>query len=158
ALAALAACAQLGVPLEEGVKALESAPRVPGRFEPVDEGQDFGVLVDYAHTPDSLENVLRAARDVTRGRLHVVFGAGGDRDRGKRPLMGGVAGRLADRVIVTSDNPRSEDPEAIVDEVMAGAPDAEREVDRRLAIARAVESAAPGDVVVIAGKGHEQGQ
>ena len=95
---------------------------------------------------------------MTRGRLHVVFGAGGDRDRGKRPLMGGVAGRLADRVIVTSDNPRSEDPEAIVDEVMAGAPDAEREVDRRLAIARAVESAAPGDVVVIAGKGHEQGQ
>src|SRR5213075_191233 len=159
ALAALAACAQLGVPLEEGVKALESAPRVPGRFEPVDEGQDFGVLVDYAHTPDSLENVLRAARDVTRGRLHVVFGAGGDRDRGKRPLMGEVASRLADRVIVTSDNPRSEEPEAIVDQIMEGTgPDAEREVDRRRAIALAIESAAPGDVVVIAGKGHEQGQ
>src|SRR5439155_2551504 len=130
-----------------------------GRFEPVDEGQDFAVLVDYAHTPDSLENVLRAAREITRGRLHVVFGAGGDRDRAKRPLMGRVASELADRAIVTSYNPRSEDPEAIVDQVLAGAgPDAEREVDRRRAIALAVEGAAPGDVVVIAGKGHEQGQ
>jgi UDP-N-acetylmuramoyl-L-alanyl-D-glutamate--2,6-diaminopimelate ligase len=117
------------------------------------------VLVDYAHTPDSLENVLRAAREVTRGRLHVVFGAGGDRDRGKRPLMGAAARRLADRVLVTSDNPRNEPPAAIIDEVMEGAgPDAEREVDRRRAIALAVETAEPGDVVVIAGKGHEQGQ
>jgi UDP-N-acetylmuramoyl-L-alanyl-D-glutamate--2,6-diaminopimelate ligase len=125
----------------------------------VDEGQDFGVLVDYAHTPDSLENVLRAAREVTRGRLHLIFGAGGDRDRGKRPLMGDAARRLADRVVVTSDNPRSEQPEAIIDEVMEGAgPDAEREVDRRRAITRVIEEAAPGDVVVIAGKGHEQGQ
>jgi UDP-N-acetylmuramoyl-L-alanyl-D-glutamate--2,6-diaminopimelate ligase len=125
----------------------------------VDEGQEFGVLVDYAHTPDSLENVLRAAREVTRGRLHVVFGAGGDRDRGKRPLMGAAARRLADRVLVTSDNPRNEAPEAIIDQVMEGAgPDAEREVDRRRAIALAVETAEPGDVVVIAGKGHEQGQ
>ena len=132
---------------------------MPGRFEPVDEGQDFGVLVDYAHTPDSLENVLRAAREVARGRLHVVFGAGGDRDRGKRPLMGDAARRLADRVLVTSDNPRSEEPDAIIDEVMEGAgPDAEREVDRRRAIAQAIEAAEPGDVVVIAGKGHEQGQ
>ena len=132
---------------------------MPGRFEPVDEGQDFGVLVDYAHTPDSLENVLRAARELSAGRLHVVFGAGGDRDRAKRPLMGARRGGLADRVIVTSDNPRSEEPEAIIDEVMAGAgPGAEREGDRRRAIALAVESAAPGDVVVIAGKGHEQGQ
>jgi UDP-N-acetylmuramoyl-L-alanyl-D-glutamate--2,6-diaminopimelate ligase len=115
--------------------------------------------VDYAHTPDSLENVLRAAREVTRGRLHVVFGAGGDRDRGKRPLMGAAARRLADRVLVTSDNPRNEAPEAIIDQVMEGAgPDAEREVDRRRAIARAVETAERGDVVVIAGKGHEQGQ
>jgi UDP-N-acetylmuramoyl-L-alanyl-D-glutamate--2,6-diaminopimelate ligase len=115
--------------------------------------------VDYAHTPDSLENVLRAAREVTRGRLHVVFGAGGDRDRGKRPLMGEVARRLADRVLVTSDNPRNEEPEAIIDQVIRGAgPDAEREVDRRRAIALAMETAEPGDVVVIAGKGHEQGQ
>ena len=154
-LGAIAAVRSLG--LEQ--VSLEGFGRVPGRFEPVDEGQDFGVLVDYAHTPDSLENVLRAARDVTRGRLHVVFGAGGDRDRGKRPLMGDAARRLADRVLVTSDNPRGEQPEAIIDEVMEGAgPGAEREVDRRRAIARVIEEAEPGDVVVIAGKGHEQGQ
>jgi UDP-N-acetylmuramoyl-L-alanyl-D-glutamate--2,6-diaminopimelate ligase len=154
-LAAVAATRSLGV---ERVS-LEGFGRVPGRFEAVDEGQGFGVLVDYAHTPDSLENVLRAARELTRGRLHVVFGAGGDRDRGKRPLMGRAARELADRVLVTSDNPRSEPPEAIIDEIMAGAgPDAEREVDRRLAIERAIGDAGPGDVVVIAGKGHEQGQ
>jgi UDP-N-acetylmuramoyl-L-alanyl-D-glutamate--2,6-diaminopimelate ligase len=154
-LGAIAAVRSLGV--EE--VSLEGFGRVPGRFEAVDEGQDFGVLVDYAHTPDSLENVLRAARELARGKLHVVFGAGGDRDRGKRPLMGDAARRLADRVLVTSDNPRSEDPEAIMDEVMEGAgPDAEREVDRRRAIARVIEEAEPGDVVVIAGKGHEQGQ
>jgi UDP-N-acetylmuramoyl-L-alanyl-D-glutamate--2,6-diaminopimelate ligase len=159
ALAAIAATHSLGVPLEAAAEALATAERVPGRFEPVDEGQEFAVLVDYAHTPDSLDNVLRAAREITRGRLHVVFGAGGDRDRAKRPLMGGVATELADRVIVTSDNPRSEDPESIVDQVLAGADgSAEREVDRRRAIALAIESAAPGDVVVIAGKGHEQGQ
>jgi UDP-N-acetylmuramoyl-L-alanyl-D-glutamate--2,6-diaminopimelate ligase len=117
------------------------------------------VLVDYAHTPDSLENVLCAARELTEGRLHVVFGAGGDRDRGKRPLMGEVASRLADRVIVTSDNPRSEAPEAIVAEILEGAgAGVESEVDRRRAIAQALGSAAAGDVVVIAGKGHEQGQ
>jgi UDP-N-acetylmuramoyl-L-alanyl-D-glutamate--2,6-diaminopimelate ligase len=154
-LGAIAAVRSLGV--EE--ISLEGFGRVPGRFEAVDEGQDFGVLVDYAHTPDSLENVLRAARELARGRLHVVFGAGGDRDRGKRPLMGDAARRLADRVLVTSDNPRSEEPEAIIDEVMEGAgPEAEREVDRRHAIARVIEEAEPGDVVVIAGKGHEQGQ
>ena len=112
---------------------------MPGRFEPVEEGQGFGVLVDYAHTPDSLENVLRAARELTEGRLHVVFGAGGDRDRGKRPLMGEVGRAAADRVIVTSDNPRSEEPEAIVAEILEGTgPDVEREVDRRKAIALAV--------------------
>ena len=159
ALAAVAAARSLGVEPAVIRTALAAAGRVPGRFEPVDEGQDFTVLVDYAHTPEALDNVLRAARQITRGRLHVVFGAGGDRDRGKRPLMGRVASELADRVIVTSDNPRSEDPEAIVDEVLAGTSGGpEREVDRRRAIARALESAAAGDVVVIAGKGHEQGQ
>jgi UDP-N-acetylmuramoyl-L-alanyl-D-glutamate--2,6-diaminopimelate ligase len=159
ALAALAACAQLGVSLEDGAAALAGAARVPGRFEPVDEGQDFAVLVDYAHTPDSLENVLRAARDLTDGTLHVVFGAGGDRDRDKRPLMGAAAVRGADRVIVTSDNPRSEDPESIIDAIVAGTgKGVVREVDRRAAIELAVGGAQPGDVVVIAGKGHEQGQ
>ena len=158
-LAAVAVARSLDVPGARIEQALPEFGRVPGRFEPVDEGQEFGVLVDYAHTPDSLENVLRAAREVTRGRLHLVFGAGGDRDRGKRPLMGAAARRLADRVLVTSDNPRNEAPETIIDQVMEGAgPDAEREVDRRRAIARAVETAERGDVVVIAGKGHEQGQ
>jgi UDP-N-acetylmuramoyl-L-alanyl-D-glutamate--2,6-diaminopimelate ligase len=158
-LGAVAAARSLGVPGETITAALPSFGRVPGRFEPVDEGQDFGVLVDYAHTPEALENVLQAAREVTRGRLHVVFGAGGDRDRGKRPLMGEAARRLADRVVVTSDNPRSEPPEAIVDAIMEGAgPGAERETDRRRAIALAIDTAEPGDVVVIAGKGHEQGQ
>jgi UDP-N-acetylmuramoyl-L-alanyl-D-glutamate--2,6-diaminopimelate ligase len=130
---------------------------VPGRFEPVDAGQPFTVLVDYAHTPDGLENVLRSAREITAGRLICVFGCGGDRDRGKRPLMGRVARRLADLAIVTSDNPRSEEPEAIIAEIMDGVP-MESEPDRRAAIERAVSLAASGDVVVIAGKGHEQGQ
>jgi UDP-N-acetylmuramoyl-L-alanyl-D-glutamate--2,6-diaminopimelate ligase len=163
ALGALAATGALGVPLDTAAKALETAARVPGRFEPVDAGQPFAVLVDYAHTPDSLENVLKAARalvdDDRDGRLHVVFGAGGDRDRGKRPQMGQIASRLADRVIVTSDNPRSEDPEAIIAEILAGAGvGVEHLVDRREAIERVVATAGPGDVVVIAGKGHEQGQ
>lgn len=158
ALAAIAAARTLGVPWEAIRKGLARAPRVPGRFEPVDEGQDFAVLVDYAHTPDSLENVLKAAREVTSNRLHVVFGAGGDRDRGKRPLMGEVAARLADRVIVTSDNPRSEDPEAIIEEILRGAGNLPHDADRRAAIAAAIRAAQPGDVVVIAGKGHEQGQ
>jgi len=159
ALAAVASARELGAGFDTIPGSLAAAARVPGRFEPVDEGQDFAVLVDYAHTPDSLENVLRAARAITGGRLAVVFGAGGDRDRAKRPLMGRVAAALADRAIVTSDNPRSEDPERIVDQVMDGAGSgAERETDRRRAIARAVAEAAAGDVVVIAGKGHEQGQ
>ena len=158
ALAAIAAARALGVSWLAIRTALARVPRVPGRFEPVEEGQDFAVLVDYAHTPDSLENVLKAARTVTRNRLHVVFGAGGDRDRGKRPLMGAVAARLADRVIVTSDNPRSEEPEAIIEDILRGARDVEHEVDRRTAIATAIQRARPGDVVVIAGKGHEQGQ
>ena len=159
ALAAIAAARSLGVDLDTARAALAEAERVPGRFEPVDEGQPFTVLVDYAHTPEALENVLRAARELTSGRLHVVFGAGGDRDRAKRPLMGRAAATLADRVIVTSDTPRSEDPEAIVAEILQGTGEGvEREVDRRRAIALAVAEAAAGDVVVVAGKGHEQGQ
>jgi UDP-N-acetylmuramoyl-L-alanyl-D-glutamate--2,6-diaminopimelate ligase len=165
-LGAVAAVRALGVPLDAIAAALPQAGRVPGRFEPVDEGQPFAVLVDYAHTPDSLENVLNAARPLADGRrVLCVFGCGGDRDRGKRPQMGEIAARLADRTIVTSDNPRSEEPAAIVEEILAGvAPDAHAdgrvtaEVDRRRAIAQAVGEAAAGDVVVIAGKGHEQGQ
>jgi UDP-N-acetylmuramoyl-L-alanyl-D-glutamate--2,6-diaminopimelate ligase len=162
-LGALAAVRALGVSAEVARAAIETAPSVPGRFEPVDAGQDFAVLVDYAHTPDSLENVLRAARGLVTGtagaRVHVVFGCGGDRDRGKRPLMGEIATRLADRVIVTSDNPRSEDPEAIIEEILVGTgPDAEHDADRRAAIHTAIAGARPDDVVVIAGKGHEQGQ
>jgi UDP-N-acetylmuramoyl-L-alanyl-D-glutamate--2,6-diaminopimelate ligase len=158
-LGAVAAARSLGVADEAILATLPRATRVPGRFEPVDEGQDFSVLVDYAHTPDSLENVLAAARELGGERVLVVFGCGGDRDRGKRAPMGEIAARLADLAIVTSDNPRSEDPEAIVEQVLAGAGgQAEAIVDRRAAIARAVELAGPGDVLVIAGKGHEQGQ
>jgi UDP-N-acetylmuramoyl-L-alanyl-D-glutamate--2,6-diaminopimelate ligase len=131
---------------------------VPGRFEQVDEGQPFTVIVDYAHKPGALENVLHTARGLTGGRVICVFGCGGDRDRGKRPQMGRIAFELADRAILTSDNPRSEDPLAIVAEVLAGAPGLEVEPDRARAIERAIEGAAEGDVVLIAGKGHEQGQ
>jgi len=158
-LGAFAAARMLGVGPDAILPAVAGAELVPGRFQPVEEGQGFAVLVDYAHTPDSLANVLQAARELTSGRLHVVFGCGGDRDRGKRPLMGQIARRLADRVIVTSDNPRSEDPEAIIDEILAGCgTDVEHLVDRREAIELAIAAADPGDVVVIAGKGHEQGQ
>jgi UDP-N-acetylmuramoyl-L-alanyl-D-glutamate--2,6-diaminopimelate ligase len=158
-LAALATARALGVELATAVEAIASAGQVPGRFEPVQEGQGFEVLVDYAHTPDSLENVLGAARELGDGRVHVVFGCGGDRDRGKRPLMGEIAARLADRVIVTSDNPRSEDPVEIIMEILAGAGgDVPWQADRRAAIATAIAGAHDGDVVVIAGKGHEQGQ
>ena len=137
---------------------------MPGRFERVDAGQPFTVLIDYSHTPDSLENALRAARAVTGKRVLVVFGCGGDRDRAKRPRMGEIAGRLADVVVVTSDNPRSEPPEAIVAEVAEGVARTARpgawqaEVDRRAAIRAALGAAEPGDVVLVAGKGHEQGQ
>jgi UDP-N-acetylmuramoyl-L-alanyl-D-glutamate--2,6-diaminopimelate ligase len=159
-LGAFAAGMTLGVPGQVAAGALRDAVQVPGRFAPVDAGQEFAVLVDYAHTPDSLENVLRAAREIAGpGRLHVVFGCGGDRDRRKRPLMGEIATRLADRVLVTSDNPRSEDPESIIEEILAGTgAGVEHLVDRREAITRAIAGAEPGDVVVIAGKGHEQGQ
>jgi UDP-N-acetylmuramoyl-L-alanyl-D-glutamate--2,6-diaminopimelate ligase len=157
ALAAAAAARALG--LEDGAikRGLESVERVPGRFDAVDEGQPFVVLVDYAHTPGALETALESARDLARGRVICVFGAGGDRDRSKRPLMGQVVMELADLGLVTSDNPRSEDPAAIAAEVVDGL-DLDVELDRRRAIERAIDEAQPGDVVVIAGKGHEQGQ
>ncbi|HEX5928688.1 MAG TPA: UDP-N-acetylmuramoyl-L-alanyl-D-glutamate--2,6-diaminopimelate ligase [Solirubrobacterales bacterium] len=161
ALGAFAAARALGVDAETAAAGLARAARVPGRFEPIDEGQAFAVLVDYAHTPDSLENVLRAARRLTAGRLIAVFGAGGDRDRDKRPKMGRAGAELSDLAVVTSDNPRSEDPAAIVAEVAggaAGAGEPEIVVDRREAIALALGRAEAGDTVVIAGKGHEQGQ
>ncbi|MGN6586888.1 MAG: UDP-N-acetylmuramoyl-L-alanyl-D-glutamate--2,6-diaminopimelate ligase [Solirubrobacterales bacterium] len=161
ALGAFAAAEAMGVGAEIAAAGLARAGRVPGRFEPIDEGQGFAVLVDYAHTPDSLENVLRAARRLTEGRVISVFGAGGDRDRDKRPKMGRAGAELADFVLITSDNPRSEDPQAIVADVKAGAKGDARvevEVDRRTAIAQALAYARPGDTVVIAGKGHEQGQ
>src|SRR3954470_11096650 len=162
ALVALAAGDALGLSLGAMAASLRAVGPVPGRVQAVDMGQDFAVLVDYSHKPAALENVLRAARELASGRVIAVFGAGGDRDRGKRPLMGEIGARLADVAIVTSDNPRSEDPDAIIDEVLAGVPagaaGVEREVDRRAAIERAIALAAAGDVVVIAGKGHETGQ
>ena len=151
--AAGAVAAGRAVGIEDDVirQGLESVTGVPGRFESVEAGQPFSVIVDYAHTPDSLDNVLRAARELGPGRLTVVFGAGGDRDREKRPLMGRVAAARADRVIVTTDNPRSEDPRAIAEEVAAG--QLEIVLDRRAAIEEALADARDGDVVVIAGKG-----
>src|SRR5437867_3535452 len=157
ALAAAAAARALGIGEAAIRQGLEAVERVPGRFEPVDEGQPFTVLVDYAHTPGALETALEAARDLASGRLLCVFGAGGDRDRVKRPLMGQVVAELADVALVTSDNPRSEDPAAIAAEVVDGL-ELEVELDRRRAIERALERARDGDVVLIAGKGHEQGQ
>jgi UDP-N-acetylmuramoyl-L-alanyl-D-glutamate--2,6-diaminopimelate ligase len=161
ALAALAGASALGIGIERAASALSGAGRVPGRFEPVDEGQPFTVLVDYAHTPDSLDNVLRAARVLTDGRVICVFGCGGDRDREKRPLMGRIGAELSDVCVVTSDNPRSEDPGAIIAQILEGVPKRDGvhvEPDRRAAIELALEAARPGDTVVIAGKGHEQGQ
>ncbi len=158
-LAAVAVGLLLDLDEEAIARGVAVVDGVPGRLEPVDEGQAFSVLVDYAHTPDSLDTVLRAARGITDGRVIVVFGAGGDRDRGKRPAMGKVAAELADVVIVTSDNPRSEDPLAIIQDVLQGTGvDVEIDPDRRSAIQRAVRLAEAGDVVVIAGKGHEKGQ
>ena len=163
ALAALGVARALGLDLGGATAALGSAEQVPGRFESIDEGQPFAVVVDYAHTPDSLENVLEAARRITEGRLICVFGAGGDRDREKRPLMGRAGAELSDLAVVTSDNPRSEDPAAIIEQIEAGIEEtAPAEViveqDRRAAIALALGRASEGDLVVIAGKGHEQGQ
>ncbi len=163
ALAAWAAARALGAPAEGLAASLAAAATAPGRFQPVEAGQPFGVVVDYAHKPDALEQVLLAARELAGGRLIVVVGAGGDRDRGKRPIMGEIAARLADVALITSDNPRSELPEAIIDEIVAGIPaephaQVERDADRRATIFRAIGLARAGDVVVIAGKGHEQGQ
>jgi UDP-N-acetylmuramoyl-L-alanyl-D-glutamate--2,6-diaminopimelate ligase len=158
-LGAVAAGVLLDVDEDAIVTGIARMESVPGRFESIDEGQPFAVVVDYAHTPDSLATVLHAARDLGDGRVIVVFGAGGDRDRGKRPLMGKVAVDLADVVIVTSDNPRSEDPLAIIQDVLQGAGlDVEIDPDRRSAIERALSLAEDADVVVVAGKGHEQGQ
>jgi len=151
AAGAAAAARALGIDADAITRGLESVAGVPGRFESVEAGQPFSVIVDYAHTPDSLDNVLLAARELGPGRLTVVFGAGGDRDREKRPLMGRVAAARADRAIVTTDNPRSEDPVAIAEEVADGA--LEIVVDRRAAIEQALADARDGDVVVIAGKG-----
>ena len=161
ALGAFAAASAMGLEGPAIAEALAAASAPPGRFEPIDEGQPFAVLVDYAHTPDSLENVLAAARRLTSGRVISVFGAGGDRDRDKRPRMGRAAAGNSDLTIVTSDNPRSERPEAIVEEILAGIEDRDEvvaEVDRRAAIGLALSRAEAGDTVVVAGKGHEQGQ
>ena len=158
-LGTVAAGRLLGVDDQAIARGIGSVSGVPGRFQSVDEGQPFAVIVDYAHKPAALENVLRTARDLGTGRLICVFGCGGDRDRGKRPLMGRIASDLADLVIVTSDNPRSEDPLAIIDEIVAGmASEPEIEPDRARAIGRSIELAGADDVVVIAGKGHERGQ
>ncbi|MCU1379069.1 MAG: murE [Acidimicrobiales bacterium] len=161
ALAALTAAVELGVDEATAVEGLARAPQVPGRFESVGSSQPFQVVVDYAHTPDGVEQVLRAARALTSGRVLVVVGAGGDKDRAKRPMMGGAAARHADVVVITSDNPRSEDPQAIADAVVAGTsghPDVRIELDRRAAIELAIRAARPGDMVVVAGKGHETTQ
>ena len=162
ALAAVAACAELGFPAADVAAGIAQGVGVPGRLERVEAGQDFAVIVDYAHKPDAVESALRTLRPLTGGRLIVVLGAGGDRDPGKRPLMGEIAGRLADLLVVTDDNPRSEDPAAIRGELLRGAGGASAEVvevgDRRAAIRHALAAARPGDIVLIAGKGHETGQ
>jgi len=159
ALGAMAASRLLEIDDDAIARGLEAVRGVPGRFESVSEGQPFEVIVDYAHKPEALESVLRTARELTTGRLICVFGCGGDRDRGKRPLMGRIASELADVAIVTSDNPRTEDPQAIIDEILVGTTgEVEVEPDRTTAIERAISLAGEGDVVLIAGKGHEQGQ
>ncbi len=156
ALAAIGAARTLGIDDAVSARGLASLVRVPGRMELVGPG-DVAVVVDYAHTPDALEQALRALREGAVGALAVVFGCGGDRDRGKRPQMGAIAARLADRIYVTNDNPRTEEPRAIAEQIVAGIGTREHvvELDRRAAIERAVREARPGDIVLIAGKGHE---
>jgi UDP-N-acetylmuramoyl-L-alanyl-D-glutamate--2,6-diaminopimelate ligase len=165
ALGAMAAAKAVGLPQDAILKGLAELPAVPGRLEKVAAGQPFLVLVDYAHTPDALERVLVNSRAMTTGRLIAVFGCGGDRDPGKRPIMGKSAAELADYVVVTNDNPRTEDPEKIADQVMAGVMEVglplenvARILDRKAAIEHALALAQPGDCVVIAGKGHEDYQ
>ena len=159
ALAAVAGAMFAGVSFKDAVLALKSCSGVSGRAEVVPVNRDFTVLLDYAHTPDALENILSTVRGFTKGKLALVFGCGGDRDHGKRPLMGRIAGAMADRVYVTSDNPRTEDPMAIISQILPGFDGTGTQpkviCDRRSAILAALSEAQPGDVVVLAGKGHE---
>ena len=159
ALAALSCCLALGLPLKALAAALETCKSVKGRMEVVPTGRDFTLLIDYAVTPDALDNMIRTVRDTAKGRVGVLFGCGGDRDRTKRPKMARVVGRLADYVIVTSDNPRTEDPEAIIAEILPGFEGLDTPYvvipDRRKAIRWGIEHAQPGDTLVLAGKGHE---
>ena len=163
ALAALAACADAGLDVEAVAAGIAASGGVPGRFERIEEGQDFTVVVDYAHKPDAVDAALRTLRPLTDGELIVVLGAGGDRDPGKRQIMGGIAAGLADVLVVTDDNPRSEDPAPIRRAMLLGAQRVRGKRvleigDRREAIAEAIRLARPGDIVLIAGKGHETGQ
>jgi UDP-N-acetylmuramoyl-L-alanyl-D-glutamate--2,6-diaminopimelate ligase len=160
-VASALACEVFGLSVHQVAAGLKDAAGAPGRLQPVRCGQPFAVLVDYAHTDDALRNVLSAMRPITRGKLRVVFGCGGDRDRTKRPRMAKVAEQLADAVYVTSDNPRTEQPESILAEIRQGFSVKDKvaeEIDRRRAIYRAIAEAGPGDVVLIAGKGHENYQ
>ena len=164
-LAAVGAALYEGVTMDDIVKGLATFTAVPGRFELIEEGQDFAVVVDYAHTPDGLENILQTAKKIVENRIIVVFGCGGDRDATKRPIMGRIAAQYGDRVFVTSDNPRTEDPVQIVKDVEVGVKEGLRDgvdydviVDRREAIFAAIAEAKAGDVVIIAGKGHEDYQ
>ena len=160
ALAAIAVGLRYGCPMaaiQEGL----AATVVPGRFELIDRGQDFAVIVDYAHTPDGLENVLTAAKRITEQKLICVFGCGGDRDNGKRPKMGNISAQIADYSVITSDNPRTENPDAIIAQIVSNLPHDTKYVcisERRDAIHHAIATAQSGDVVVIAGKGHEDYQ
>lgn len=164
ALAAAAMALSLGLDLGDIAGSLSDAPPVPGRFELVDRGQGFAVIVDYAHTPAGLENVLRAARQITEGRVIAVFGCGGDRDKRKRPVMGRISAQLADLTVITNDNPRSEEPSSILEQILKGHQAAQREgaqgqavvePDRARGIEMAIGWARAGDTVIIAGKGHE---
>ena len=163
-LAALAVADGKNIPLPEAIKSLETVQGVPGRFQPVEGSQDITIIVDYAHTSDSLINVLTTAREFAQGRLITVFGCGGDRDRTKRPLMGEAAAQYSDFCIITSDNPRSEEPEAIIADIIPGV---ERKIDkkgykiiidRKEAIKEAIQLAQKDDIIILAGKGHENYQ